>query len=480
MSTKQSHSAQSAPKQPVSRKGGRPVTWIGGGGLNASFVAGKGVPELRALFLEVFGHPTASNNSAWLRRKLSEPPDATYGRGRSAKIRKRDMGAAIWTTGNVPTFTQAEAAVLHNPDVTSLTIQKVLSAPTARQSMTGSETVQGQPFCTPRKRQRVCGSQPVDKLVQQLKELACPAYWVGSPPTVEVFWPEDAGGGSWWRARVLKVMPKKAQCSVLYDTSEMEDLDLKEMAELKHIRLISPNHEYGESTEMLSTGQERAVMECNMADPTCMRPSANLSITDAVCNSMKSELERLNRSAFPTAISLEDAEREEMLQTILDDTTVSDCTLATISIADTSCEAIRQLSSDTGLESSHLLAPVKIKSEEIDLLAATSMDTKGSDTSGGSFSTLSPYSGIHVPELDMYSAPVVFGGGLSFLPASAPGSVIADSECRLQGPKDRGNVCASIFDEDFMSVGLASLIDEEASSFHNMAAASLLNDTAYY
>jgi hypothetical protein len=94
-----------------------------------------------------------------------------------------------------------------------------------------------------------------------------------------------------------------------------------------------------------------------------------------------------------------------------------------------------RLSSDTGLESSHLLAPVKIKSEEIDLLAATSMDTKGSDTSGGSFSTLSPYSGIHVPELDMYSAPVVFGGGLSFLPASAPGSVIADSECRLQGAK---------------------------------------------
>jgi hypothetical protein len=126
---------------------------------------------------------------------------------------------------------------------------------------------------------------------------------------------------------------------------------------------ISPNHEYGESTEMLSTGQERAVMECNMADPTCMRPSANLSITDAVCNSMKSELERLNRSAFPTAISLEDAEREEMLQTILDDTTVSDCTLATISIADTSCEAIRQyaliadiiLCSVNGLSASALL-----------------------------------------------------------------------------------------------------------------------------
>ena len=31
-----------------------------------------GVPQLRAEFLRAFGQPTASNNSAWLRRKLAE------------------------------------------------------------------------------------------------------------------------------------------------------------------------------------------------------------------------------------------------------------------------------------------------------------------------------------------------------------------------------------------------------------------------
>lgn len=33
-------------------------------------------------------------------------------------------------------------------------------------------------------------------------------------------------------------MPKKALCSVLYDTSESEDLNLKEMLEMKHIRVV--------------------------------------------------------------------------------------------------------------------------------------------------------------------------------------------------------------------------------------------------
>jgi hypothetical protein len=33
-----------------------------------------GVPELRIRFREIFGQDTASNNSAWLRKKLSEPP----------------------------------------------------------------------------------------------------------------------------------------------------------------------------------------------------------------------------------------------------------------------------------------------------------------------------------------------------------------------------------------------------------------------
>ena len=35
-------------------------------------LATMGVPQLRAEFLRAFGQPTASNNSAWLRRKLAE------------------------------------------------------------------------------------------------------------------------------------------------------------------------------------------------------------------------------------------------------------------------------------------------------------------------------------------------------------------------------------------------------------------------
>ena len=72
---------------------------------------GLGVPKLRALFLEAFGHHTASNNGAWLRRKLCEAPDAQRGRGRSAAVRKRDQGAAIWTTGTVRNITQARPHV---------------------------------------------------------------------------------------------------------------------------------------------------------------------------------------------------------------------------------------------------------------------------------------------------------------------------------------------------------------------------------
>ena len=58
-----------------------------------------GVPRLRAIFLDVFGHHTASNNGAWLRRKLAEPAEG--GRGRAVQIRARDASAAIWTTGRV-------------------------------------------------------------------------------------------------------------------------------------------------------------------------------------------------------------------------------------------------------------------------------------------------------------------------------------------------------------------------------------------
>lgn len=61
--------------------------------------SGLGVPQLRALFVEVFGEQTASNNAAWLRRKLAQPPDDDMGRGRSPVVRARDQQAAIWTKG---------------------------------------------------------------------------------------------------------------------------------------------------------------------------------------------------------------------------------------------------------------------------------------------------------------------------------------------------------------------------------------------
>ena len=75
-------------------------------------LVGLGVPKLRALFLETFGHHTASNNGSWLRRKLCEKPDAERGRGRSVAVRKRDQGAAIWTTGAVRNITQVPPAEL--------------------------------------------------------------------------------------------------------------------------------------------------------------------------------------------------------------------------------------------------------------------------------------------------------------------------------------------------------------------------------
>lgn len=53
--------------------------------------------QLRALFLQVFGQETASQNAAWLRKKLAEPPDAVHGQRRSAAVRARDQGAAIWS-----------------------------------------------------------------------------------------------------------------------------------------------------------------------------------------------------------------------------------------------------------------------------------------------------------------------------------------------------------------------------------------------
>ena len=72
-----------------------------------------GVPRLRAIFLDVFGHHTASNNGAWLRRKLAEPAEG--GRGRAVQIRARDAAAAIWTTGRVKGVSKvSHEALLHS------------------------------------------------------------------------------------------------------------------------------------------------------------------------------------------------------------------------------------------------------------------------------------------------------------------------------------------------------------------------------
>ena len=85
----------------VATRGGRPVTWIGGGGQDPSQLARMGVPELRARFLQVFGQHTASNNSTWLRKKLAEPVACT-GPLRAAQPRSRDLHANIWTRGELP------------------------------------------------------------------------------------------------------------------------------------------------------------------------------------------------------------------------------------------------------------------------------------------------------------------------------------------------------------------------------------------
>lgn len=91
-----SHHHSGVMKASGCKKGGRPVTWIGGGGMDPKKLAGMGVPMLRTLFSQVFGQPTASNNASWLRRKLSETPDSVHGQRRSPVVRARDSGAAIW------------------------------------------------------------------------------------------------------------------------------------------------------------------------------------------------------------------------------------------------------------------------------------------------------------------------------------------------------------------------------------------------
>lgn len=79
--------------------GGRAVTWVGGAGMPREVLDKMGIPQLRALFLKTFNHPTGSNNAEWLRKKLAQPQDPQVGAARAAVPRARDVGAEIWTTG---------------------------------------------------------------------------------------------------------------------------------------------------------------------------------------------------------------------------------------------------------------------------------------------------------------------------------------------------------------------------------------------
>lgn len=72
-----------------------------------------GIPQLRALFLKTFNHPTGSNNAEWLRKKLAQPQDPQVGAARAAVPRARDVGAEIWTTGTTfKGFTKQERVKL--------------------------------------------------------------------------------------------------------------------------------------------------------------------------------------------------------------------------------------------------------------------------------------------------------------------------------------------------------------------------------
>lgn len=66
------------------------------------------MPVLRTLFSQVFGQETASNNAAWLRRKLAEAPDSVHGQRRSPVVRARDQGAAIWNQDHVEEFDEEQ------------------------------------------------------------------------------------------------------------------------------------------------------------------------------------------------------------------------------------------------------------------------------------------------------------------------------------------------------------------------------------
>eukprot|EP00191_Tetraselmis_sp_GSL018_P016407 CAMPEP_0177594874 /NCGR_PEP_ID=MMETSP0419_2-20121207/10026_1 /TAXON_ID=582737 /ORGANISM="Tetraselmis sp., Strain GSL018" /LENGTH=499 /DNA_ID=CAMNT_0019086237 /DNA_START=293 /DNA_END=1789 /DNA_ORIENTATION=- len=205
--------------KPSPRKGGRPVKWIGGGGLSQKFLVGKGVPELRALFLQVFGHPTASNNSAWLRRKLSEPPDEVPGRGRSAKAHRSEASTVHWRQSK------------HSPQA-SPGAKRKYGATLSWDSVDTWDGGRPQGGLLPRWTPAMAHAL---RKLQALAEAEAEQSGTAAQEAVEVFWPEGDDGGSWWPARVVEVSPEKYACKVEYATGESEDLDLTEILSARHL-----------------------------------------------------------------------------------------------------------------------------------------------------------------------------------------------------------------------------------------------------
>ncbi|KAK9826723.1 hypothetical protein WJX81_001868 [Elliptochloris bilobata] len=245
--------ARAAASQNAAR-GGRPVTWIGGGGMNPQELVGLNVPRLRALFLEVFGHHTASNNGAWLRRKLSEPPDSLLGRGRSATIRKRDAGAAIW----------------NSEGLNSKGVKKMKGATAGTTFITvgcgwePASSAAGSPPSSPRGTPSRHLGQPVNagharhtKLTYSRAKPTCAFPRPGSAAAEALSAMESAGGGmerrllcrddlrcslqlreqpvelywpdtnTWWPARITDVTSQV--CRVAYETGETEELPVDDV-----------------------------------------------------------------------------------------------------------------------------------------------------------------------------------------------------------------------------------------------------------
>ncbi|KAL0042832.1 hypothetical protein WJX79_001063 [Trebouxia sp. C0005] len=261
------------------KQNGRPVTWVGGGGLDIKWLSTLGVPRLRSTFLEVFGHHTASNNGAWLRRKLAEPAEG--GRGRAVQIRARDASAAIWTTGRVKGVSKAEASAIvaerqaerrasrersasHDREARSTrSIGGTLSsetftpsraaAPKATETAARITRLFAEELPTEKKAYATRATQPVirdcslfgvpmaqeglERLVMQKADLRHRHAMRGL--AVELLWQDDA---NWWPATITQI--DATTVSVLYENGDREDLATSEVLRdgLLSLGWVQPEH----------------------------------------------------------------------------------------------------------------------------------------------------------------------------------------------------------------------------------------------